>query len=295
MTSVDALRQADGRLDRPMPEGLIALPAEVQIDGDWLVWPDVPPRTRVYRPGEGLLARFIALADASDENIRRFAQGCGMLWLCRQHQLPYCGRRHRSLEVPPIDCGLDRFRKQREFSSLRELAMAPVFFRERIGRWRELAREARGLLHVSAALHAGETPEASAWNDAFNQARGYNKTPASRRTPGESYVVGQRVNEWIEWAGLRPALLWLQPRPPVIAFSGVQFIAPDKTTLFSAIALRLMMAVVAGDAMAFCTHCGAAYSPSRRPAAGRRNFCRACRGRGVPVMYAQRARRLRQR
>jgi hypothetical protein len=295
MTSIDTLRQLDGRLDRPMPEAPIEVPADVQIDGNWLVWDHSLGAARVYRPGEGLLTKFVALAEASDEDIRWFAQHYGVLKLCREHGLP---RTHSgwtrggqwtpgSAYMIETNCDLDASRTQRVFSSLREAQEARVFIREPISRWREFAREAKGLLQVAAALHANKRPEPSSWTEAFGEA------PRSQKASGY-FAVTQKVNEWVNWAGLRPVLFWLRRAPPMITFSGSSFGSPDRTTLFSAITLRLMMAVVAGDAMVFCTHCGVVYSPRRRPVAGRRNFCPACRENGVPVMYAKRAQRLRE-
>jgi hypothetical protein len=91
-------------------------------------------------------------------------------------------------------------------------------------------------------------------------------------------LLGWRVNQWLSWGTARPWMVW--GKGPELKMSGGAIdLSSGAGHLLGVIAWSLAMAVC-GNAIAFCKDCMKPYVPSRRVAAGRNNFCPACRLRG---------------
>jgi hypothetical protein len=100
--------------------------------------------------------------------------------------------------------------------------------------------------------------------------------------------LGSIVDEWLQLGGARISFQWFADRPRTsIEVSG----------LLGALAVQLMAAVGRVDAIACCTECRRFYSPARRPAAGRSNYCDAqdCRKAARRAASLRYTRRIRQR
>ena len=82
---------------------------------------------------------------------------------------------------------------------------------------------------------------------------------------------------------LRPGVTWLKDGPPQFGI---------ETDPFGALLLQLFHAVSGTHTLAVCSGCGQPYPRSgRKPQAGRRNYCAACRDAGVPWRDAKQVQR----
>ena len=87
--------------------------------------------------------------------------------------------------------------------------------------------------------------------------------------------VSYAVNCWLNWGRARPQLDWQGPTPTIeLTTGGMLPMYADR--LSGALALQLAYAVASAEGVATCFACGRFYTPTRRPAAGRRSFCRGC-------------------
>jgi len=98
-------------------------------------------------------------------------------------------------------------------------------------------------------------------------------------------AVAMRLGDWLALGRVELRVRWSGGFDVALGHDGVP-------GLFGALGSRLL-AAVSGRSLALCHHCGGLYQPSRRPAAGRRSYCPACRQAGAPVRDAKRAMRLR--
>jgi hypothetical protein len=253
-------------------------------------------------PGSGLLERFVALADASPEDILRYARHWGVLAICA-HGLPAS----HNLACTPLE-----LRSRRG-----------VVFWEPVQSWRFFSRHAKAILEIAAATHTSQVVESAPaqllcrpprpngqvapfrvartqraeridlekllgvlndckhlWEDPFDVIGGYLSSAGS---PGSSRkanaLVRQRalvtfaVNSWLDWGRARPHVVWNSPTPTIELTTG-GLLEADR--LLGALALQLAYAVARSEGVATCFACGRFYTPRRRPAARRRSFCPDC-------------------
>lgn len=311
MTGIDELFSQDGKLERPVAEGLIDVP-DVRLDGDWLVWEWQGPRKR-YRPADGLLEEFLELATAPTAGIYKFARRYGVLEICR-HDLPSTHNPQPPAGVVwPIRMDDDRACHApasrrwngQPFKDFQELHAAPIEQREHVSAWRAFAREAAGILRVASALHAERETTASDWQDVFDRDPFIRATGQGQPIPwwpinikryralwcGDHMRLASKVNDWVVMANLRPMLEW-SPGPPRVVFKAAN--ARDgRTTLFSALALQVLLTVSGAKGLAICSGCQSPFSPARRPRKNQRSYCDECREKGVPFRDAKRDERAR--
>ena len=87
------------------------------------------------------------------------------------------------------------------------------------------------------------------WND-----------PRKRRA-----TVRSMIYQWVDLARSSPSLSWPEAGPNVVI---------AHSSLLAALVLQLVFAASRVDGFAICSACGRPYTPSRKPQAGRKNYCR---------------------
>lgn len=267
----------------------------------------------------GLLQEFELLADAEsrDRDIVRFAKRWGPLGVCPDCPLPIGhpeSLQDRSWCRQPTRVGCRRRSPRLLAEDLVEPASA----------WRLYARRARSILRAAAAWHRdqskekvwstwlelGKACEGSPMLETFHHFVTAHKDRACRAraepTPMRGTLcsstrhrrcehcsmpicwtpqvhtleLGDVVDEWLEMANTRVRIYWPW-EPPLLRIGG-------ENGLLAELGIQLAVATTRGDNLAICTECGVAYSPTRKPRAGQRTFCKPCREAGAPQMHASR-------
>jgi hypothetical protein len=291
------------------------VPKDIALRRDRVCWrPSTPSSafpgfTYAYAkrtPGPGLLEQFVALGDAPDDDILRYARHWGVLVIC-PHGLPAS---HSEQCKPMALPDQDRY----------------VFW-EPVASWRYFAGHAKEVLEVAAATYNGQVVDREVTERLFPM------PPPSVKRSGASAQVGRRprdtkvrldralsllhehknvfehwvsgilesgstafashpsgkakalarqrafvsyaVNCWLNWGRARPQIEWDGPTPTIaLTTGGLMPMYADR--LSGALALQLAYAVASSEGVATCFACGRFYTPTRRPAAGRRSFCPDC-------------------
>src|SRR5262245_45732508 len=83
------VRTSRGTLDRALGGPAWLVPGDTKLEKQCLVWDFVAmvKRNRRMRPSDGMLERFIELADGSPPDILRYTRHYGVLMIC-EHGLP---------------------------------------------------------------------------------------------------------------------------------------------------------------------------------------------------------------
>lgn len=273
-------------LTRPVRTSDWKAPARVDLDGYRLRWQyDDGSRIRkTIRAGHGLVDAFVKLADANPEDIRDFARRWGVLLIC-EHDKPAGHSFPRELLIDALNAP--------EKSGWCAPLGSPDECWEPLGSWYTLAREARAMLNVAAALHNQKLAKRGDWHmlvyrvwpgpdrgdpalDIFNQ---------PRYAAGARACLADSVNRWLAWGAVQPRLTWSGRGSPTIDFEG--------SGLFGALAVQIL-AAVNRRGWAFCSECSNSYNPGRRPNPNRKNYCPDCREKGVPSRNSSSASRRRQ-
>jgi hypothetical protein len=271
-----------GEFERPVATSRWRRPSQVWAEAGFLRWKHAlggrGDQSREVRPDTGLLSGFLSLADASDEDIVRYATRWGTLGIC-EHGLPasHPGEMKdlrafgEALGVPehPTDCepGWRHGWHQEMWD-------------EPLSAWRQLASATRCLLRLAAALHQGRIGDEEDWV-CFT---GPGETPQS--VDWGRLSLGFLASNWLQLGGVGFAVEWFKGPPVLVAMSG---------SLFAALALDVASALPGGGGFAFCSSCGTPFTPTRRPVATRRRYCPDCRSRHVPELDAQHDSRARRR
>jgi len=228
------------------------------------------PRRRTVPARVNLLEDFIQLADHKSDVIEAFARRYGVLLLCERHNLPAT-----HLMLDPGDAVEQKVSESvsyvgpsarhgfRDGCPLRQTGDGRWW--EPIREWRRLSREARAVLFVGSALHEGRDGNLDDWKVLLDDDQlDPDRIPASLEA--RWWVVCEHINDWLTWG-----------RVQLRVARGAE--GPDVTiggnSLFAALALELM-GTVGRRGLATCYACGRPYFISRRPPAGRRNFCGDC-------------------
>lgn len=246
----------------------------------WLAFfPDKEPR--FVRAGSGLLLRFLALADSTDDQVLDYARRWGPLDIDGQQMDKVLEMRFGMLASYFKDGRPGR-------SKARTLCHS-----ERVEGWRSLAREGQALLAIAARLHAGKVGELEDWRhvilDAYPSHPGYEKWVAtlwgflSKKNLRANYSeFSGAIGRWLSWGEVRFSFWWDEGgnRPKMSIGS---------RTLFGHLALELALRVSKHDGFTFCSACGKPYAPDRLQS-GRLHFCKTC-GRPAALRLAQERRR----
>ena len=285
----------------------IHTPRRIWIADSHLHWDDLAAgRTK---SGPDLLGDFVALAadDAGEDDVLRFAERWGPLWLC-----PVCLRPwdHPSVLREPYPA-------ERTYPARAPCTGLPgdpfsTLEPEPLVMWRTYAQRARAILDLSAryirddreglledwarllaasegspylelARHLHET-HISACDPRASPAEGTSKLcsadkhvhcsecglPACWAMSLSWFELGVAVDEWLWLTGARMRISWLLPdRPGELLFGGDE-------GLLGEIGVQLALAITRADNLSMCADCGRPFAPPRRSATGRRAFCPAC-------------------
>lgn len=202
------------------------------------------------------LLDFVALADASPEDVLSFARKWGGLGISPQF------RPGGYATVP----------SRRGF-----LKESDGVYWEPLEAWSRYTRQLRAILRVAAALHAEKPTETDDWRvieAAEPKARGDTRSPrwlkhdrAADAATAEHLArldLTFRVREWLWYANVQ------------IGFQQADdefFVTAAPTGLAGALGVQLAAAIASPLGVYRCDACGLPYMPSRKPQEGRSRFC----------------------
>ena len=128
-----------------------------RLENGWIVWDgDRAEGTMEYVSKDlGLLYDFVALSEAADERILKFAQQYGPLGLC-QHGSSTGHRVRGNFRCYAVQA-------LRSASQQSKSAEPIAVAREPLTGWRRYAQRARGILKVAEVLRRGERPSSADW------------------------------------------------------------------------------------------------------------------------------------
>jgi hypothetical protein len=234
-------------------------PESVWLDGDLLRFKWGAGR-RISAPPD-LLDVFTRLAKprATDAAFERFAQHYGVVALCERHGQPIGHLRELGDDPDnPYPCeGLGG-----------EHPYLPIDW------LRDFARKVTAALNIAAQLQNGGAADRDAWfvldpeyaglpNTTYlNWSRPRPMTPSEEAEDDREHL-GDILDRWLDLADVRLRIDWTDARPDFRL---------TPRTLLGAITTSLVFSI-ARQSLAVCTACGRAYTPTRRPTAGRRNYC----------------------
>ncbi len=258
------------------------------VDDLWWRFPERPKRVR---PGPGLLAGFLLLADdKSGEKILAYARRWGVLEIC-EHGLPcshnpppwnhevYLGNlsEYAAPFCQPPTVGNEVFRQESDFK------------REPMDVWRDYAQVFRALIDIAARLSNGDLPSPAQWRALFDD-RLLRSWPDTLRWPRTvataASELAEGLSELLTLGGARPQAVVVGDRPAVTVGGG---------QLFGALTMQALMAASTTEGFYFCSGCGrpfAVVGDRRRPQAGRNHYCPAC---GTAAARRDASRRYRER
>jgi hypothetical protein len=262
------LTDEQANLSKPLATNGWLLPKSVEVLGNRLFYELIGFPPRIVRPGPGVLAEFVQLADGEGERIVRFAKEWGVLRLCR-HGLP---SPHEALSgarpwTQRVDCFPGRVRR----GSIATVGQRiPLYWLwEPIEAWQHFARHARALLNLTSEVRGGRTGSDEDWKFLTG-------FPIPRLGQDPSY----RGIERDPWVYIADNLnYWFRLRPMDLKFSlyqGRLKIDNSAGSLFSYLQMQLAFAVGQGAGLCLCAGCTKLYSPTRRPNPNRNNYCDEC-------------------
>jgi hypothetical protein len=250
-----------------------------------------------------LLYDFLQLADATDEQICRFATKWGALGLCK-HSLPiphdqrcivaYEGRKSRRSELW-LSYRND-FRRSPDVDK-------PSPHSERLRDWREISSAFASIINIAAELAQGRFGREEDWIRAqITLARTefpptYNPFKDFPRI-GRSLLLARKVFSvilitLIDNVRVCPIIAW---HDQVSSFELILSAMNVCSSLFGILTVQLILAIGQKEGFAVCSNCGQAYIPERKPDPTRRNYCGGPRcGLRAAWRDAARERRRRQR
>jgi hypothetical protein len=285
----DDVRSRDMRARRPIEGVTWQVPSHVWVDGDLVRWRVAPEDLTTdvranpwVQPSPSALRAFLSLGSADEAAIEAYARHYGVLRICR-HGLP---------ATHPFEA-ISNPLALRLFGS--PLRGAPLAWRrctplgsvdqnfEPISCWRSLAHSLRMLLDIGGALYSGKVGPAESWKGLLGE---FPWESADVPLYLARSMVGGMVEELLAVGDVRVEFRWVD-RQPTVAFG--------TNTLVGALSVDLALVVANSDGFAFCSECGRAYIPLRKPVGGKRRYCTQCRRLGVPLRDAQRDQRQRRR
>jgi hypothetical protein len=268
-----------GELARPGLQRALSVSPGIVLSEDRLLLPadcESGPRRRVL-PRPGLLREFVRLSTAAPETILAFAQKWGMLgiWQGSHRVLGIAADDDAGAEESfptPLPCTI-------EIRGLFPFGWYGGAYQEPLDIWRLFSAQARALLDIGSQLHEGKRIEWEDWADLFQIGDPRDYVDLDSEEHDEWGPVEGVLEDWLHLATARS-----RPFIPGATSRG----RSARYILFAALAEQLSHAVAREDALVNCWHCGNIYTPERRPAAGKRNFCPDCRAKDAPSQLASR-------
>ena len=240
---------------------------------------------------EDLIWQFLSLADQPDPRIEGFIRQFGVLGICR-HGIPSTHQaacRPRARRLPKVAGPYIGSYDDAAGGTAHSAPPSPTPIprgEELMEDWRTLAREARAVLRMAAAVRVDESPadedreliRAAVYRgdgtldpgeDALQR---YELGLWTRGSSADTALLARFVQQWLSFAGVRPVFSW-EGRPRLDLASPNSL----KPTMFAALALQLLYEVSRSGKHAVCSSCGIPYRRRRRfPKAGQNNYCEAC-------------------
>lgn len=275
-----------GTLVRPMQARKFdGLKVAVILNG-YLIWRQTHAPDYFHSPyvdlnnTDDVLLQFIRLHNAPPEAILFFARKWGVLGICKHSR--------------PASHNPELINRPKSRPPCEPLRMSGDLYGEPLEMWRRYSRQARAILKIAARLHQDRRGSDKDWDTV------YESEPSDQRVDHMGEIGVDRmmltfvINQWLELGNVRPRFRWFENKISV---------AYD-CTLFSIIAMQLMLVISRTKGIGVCSSCGEPFIPQkRRPKVDQRNYCRdpecgrtaACRDAKRDQRQRQRARRNRRR
>lgn len=265
----------------PLPSMLLAVPEDVHIDADHLLWRLPDPDWIAGEPPEGALRAFVLLADeASPEVFAEFARRFGVLGLDRE------GESSLWRDTKP---------------TLRGGVGNPGWYGESVAQWRQYARNAKAVVSLAAALRSSDRPidaarflatrgiaseplplpagplmdrtvwwltrELDHWGNAGTD-------PAAQLQAQRDWLLVYVSRYWVAAAALTPRLTWDHMAPRVTLASGAESLLRSGSLqpLMGVLAAQIIDAVCGASDTMPCEGCGNLIDRDH----GRRRYCAPC-------------------
>jgi len=237
------------------------VPTDIDIEGDRLCWDASFSTYRtVHGPAKVLDELVKITVDTSQQKVADFARRWGVVGLCREHMWPHVHSRYPGGGDEEV-YGCTLLGGRRPF--------IPIEW------YRQLAQRSRSVLNIASRLHRGipgepedwevVVPEVAHWDDTVINTR-WKQVPYTKaaRVADERDALGDVLDRWLDLTRTRIRFSWVGEHPTFgLAASG----------LVSAVFMSLAFSAARSGGLAVCSNCGRAYTPARRPAAGRRCYC----------------------
>ena len=286
----------------PLSPGDVAVPREAAIDGEYVTWEFTD---MAFGRSAGLLDALVTLTSAPA--VVRFVRRYGPINFCRDHQLPIG---HNPIPANPatddrLYWQLSSGRPYAEPSSIPDIenycmvdrVPGTYVCREYVASYLILARQFQAGLTLAAKLKEARPGDPTAdlgepvdWTT-FTMglidspplhsggAKDNRLLTAAERVYVARWWFVTFLRELSDLARMRPGIDWRKDEDPKF------MVEPDA---FGVVLLQLMHAVSGTHGIAVCYGCNSAYARERKPQAGRRNYCPACRTSGKPWRDAKR-------
>jgi hypothetical protein len=240
--------------DRPMQSGDSHVPREVTLEEGTIHWNlySIKP----IRPGVGLLARFVELENASDEEIFQYARKWGVLGICK-HGLPASHNNFPFGRQWGTDACIPLPSRVRGYT-----------YAEPTQYWRDLSRRIKAVQSLGAQINQNQKGDQSIWRqiqDTFIHDPPWQTLATARRT------LTEELNGFLAIGQVRPRVEWHSKKKRW----QIELAAQSVPNLFGLIAHNLLLSVT-GSGLVICSSCHKSFVPERRPDPGRRNYCSAC-------------------
>ena len=265
--ALSGLTAPDGRLDRGLRRGLLQPAPDAELnDGKVVLHFSGSWTNKEIEAPPDLLDRFLLLHGADDGQILDFVRRFGPIFCCREHGLPMT---HWTLGGPKIRIHQGLYLLDADIDS-------QGYYSEPVRTWRTLSQMAQSLLQIFAALRLGTGPEE---NDSRNAWELFLLPEDVTEMPRADYSQVQILTDsWMMLGDVRPRLARDAWRSPALLAGRRTSIELEGWNVLGAAAIGLLSVIADAPHVATCSHCGKVYTPTRRPARGRRSYCPECRG-----------------
>ncbi len=273
--------QTDASWPKP---GVWYAPELLSLSGDYLYW-EHPGRK--VRPDDEILAGFMSLSEGAERRILSFARRYGVIEVCA-HDLPASHKPRCQPQVGSAELEEQVANpKPRPFGKPYSLT-----HREPIAVWRKFATLFSALSNISATLRMREPSRDLDWvvvRDSLDLQEGglFTAKFKGSRLEHDKHRLAAVFNLLIATAGIRP-YIEVAGGGWDMMFGGRWSIASG---LFGELVFRLVLACTGVETPIRCSGCARPFLPTRKPAVGRRSYCKSCRKKGRPLRDAKRAQR----
>jgi len=277
----ERLATSEGETDRPFPVRPIWVPDGIRLDSaeDLIALPPSAGRRseRPAFPKKGMFEEFVNLKEASSAAILEYARRWGMLGIWQDS--------HPAVEAiigesaDPADPFPQPLPRTADVTRYGFFGWIGGEYVEPAAIWRLFACQAHAVLDVAALLHAGELAPKDEMALVHAFCHPIERPKLARDAVRQWDLIGAVIEDWLILGRVMPSLT---------RFAGNVGVSYAGTRLFGYLAVQLLLAVARAEGFVTCSGCTRIYEPQgRRPAPGKRRFCRKCRNAGMDVKAAQ--------